>query len=268
MWTSAAKRMNFWRVMRPVSGAVFLLLVSFLVALAATTTGISLNDLTIDDWQTAGIPIFVTDPEGDVDAPEYDIINGSVATSVTVHGQYNILNFMVQTAGGVTSIPSGNHIVIASLDCDNDGVDQEPEDYLIFFMPTQDSTNVEGTTALFDGTGNSGITLESNTGQRIEDRVEWGARTFWLTPPASPIECSQTIGIRFLSAYVWIENETLHQQILDQTEMHQYNVPTVVELQEFNAASGFMNGPLPIGLAVAVVAGILLFAQRLRTRRD
>lgn len=266
MSTGAAKRAFFWRVVRPLSGAVVLLLASFLVVLATTTTEIDLNDGTIDDWQTAGIPIFLEDPEGDAAAPEYDLINGSVATSVNSSGNFTFLNFMVQTAGGVLSIPSGQHVVVASLDCDNDGIDRESNDYLIVFLPTSDPANIEGTTIRTDGVGNIGVTLDPDTGQRIGDRTEWGIDNTVL---GFPNDCAHEIGIRFMTAHVAPTGSGgFTYTILDQTDLRRYNVPTVVELQEFSAAPGLMSGPLPIGLAVAVFAGILLFANRLRTRRD
>jgi len=109
-------RNKFQSLIRPIFifiGVLGLLLLSY-GTVAAVRYNIDLNDGSIADW--TGIPVFVTDPVGDVATADEDIINAWVATSDT--GSPVNLNFRIQVNGD-PAINGENRGVAAYIDCED-----------------------------------------------------------------------------------------------------------------------------------------------------
>ena len=112
-----------------------------LILLAACSGGggtgassFSVTDNAIDEW--ASVPVFQSDPQGDTAVPDEDTLEVKVANSPT-SGSVTDLVFLMKVAGN-PALQGQYKAAIASIDCDGNGVDQEPQDRIIVYVPSED----------------------------------------------------------------------------------------------------------------------------------
>ena len=95
--------------------------------------GFSTSDGSIDEW--GGVPVFYTDPTGDTPNPDEDIVEIKV-TNTPAGGEAEAMFFLMKTVGN-PALQGQFKAVVASIDCDGNGVDQEPHDRLVVYVPSE-----------------------------------------------------------------------------------------------------------------------------------
>ena len=248
-----------------IIAAVALMLLVFATAVFAAFYTIDTDDGTVAEWSAQGVPLFQSDPSGDV-APDYagedqsDILNVWVATT-----DNRRLAFLMETAASpaldVIDPETGEplaRMAVAALDCDLDGRTDGPHDLLLAYAPLGD------TVWMISGDLNQGLSLGSGDdddptlGQVVDNFVEWGVPLSHLAfskPLINwTVDCTNAINIGFatVDASEWPGPSG----IIDETDgLRGWNVPTAVRLQSFNVA-----GMRVAGEAIALLAGLAVVA--------
>lgn len=237
----------------------------------ATLYVISTTDSSISDW--ASVPLFQSDPVGDhtSDADDEDIVNGWVAAEDgSGDGTGDTINFLLEVNGSPAltqksgQLPVGTYrVAVASLDCDNNGVHQEPVDRLVIYNPTTDVVEIRSgdQSVQFGPTGNA------QYGQRVGEYVEWGVPVLLFgggqfDEPEG--HCSGTIGVRFATV-------TGFGQTIDQTISGPFDgidVPTAVSVSSFTAAQNSVTSVALVAIIGLLIIGSLSTAILLRRRQQ
>ena len=188
---------------------------------------IDTDDGSISEWAAQGIPVFQTDPTGDTQnggTPNDDIVQTWVATG----NNGNTLYFLMELNADPALDADSNRSAAASIDCDNDGIDQEPEDRIVTYWPQNDWVIISQGDQSYYTMGTS------NQGQRVGKYVEWGVDLDQLPPDdqTPDVNCRGAVKIRFGTA----DNATSPATILDDTSpLRGWNIPTAINLQEIQA---------------------------------
>lgn len=250
--------------------AVLFMTVSVAYAILYT---ISTTDGHVNEWSNQNIPLFQSDPVGDVSTPDEDIINAWVAAEDSNgDGIGDTINFLVEVNGSPalsTNVDLGGppikwwtyRVVVASLDCNYNDVHEEPADRLIIYNPTTDIVEIRsGDQQTQFGPNGSG-----NYGQRVGAFLEWGIPIELMGGGQfdEPVgHCSGEIGVRFVTA-------TAGGTTIDQTAAGPFDgirIPTAVSVSNFGAAGATFNSVAFVALVGLVIigglSGIILLRRR------
>ena len=197
----------------------------------AAIYNIDTDDGSISEWAAQGIPVFQTDAVGDVQnggTANDDIVQTWVATG----NGGNTLYFLMQLNAAPALNANNNRTAVASIDCDNDGVDEEPEDRLIVYYPGNDWLVIAQGDQSFYTWGSA------NQGQRADppddEYIEWSVDLSQLPPDSQTpgVDCRNQIGIRFGTA----DSSTNPTSVLDDTSpLRVWNSPTAINLKDIQA---------------------------------
>ncbi len=226
----------------------------------AAIYNIDTDDNSVAEWSAQGIPVFQTDATGDTingGTANDDIVQAWVATG----NGGNTLYFLMELNASPALNQDNNRTAVASIDCDNDGVDEEPEDRLISYFP--------GTDALYIVTGDQNYYTPGNAvqGQRVNQYIEWSVDLAQLPPDSQTpgVDCRNQVGIRFGTG----DNSTFPATVLDETQpLRGWNIPTTVNIKELQARRHIsLAATLFIALMGMLLIGASAFAfQRIRSR--
>jgi len=226
----------------------------------AAIYNIDTDDGSIAEWSAQGIPVFQTDATGDTingGTANDDIVQAWVATG----NGGNTLYFLMELAASPALNADSNRTAVASIDCDNDGVDEEPEDRLISYFPGNDTLYIVTGDQNFYTPGNA------NQGQRVNQYIEWSVDLSQLPPDSQTpgVDCRNQVGIRFGTG----DNSTFPATVLDDTQpLRGWNIPTTVNLKQLQARRNITLGvTLLIALTGAFFIGASVFTFR-RMRKD
>ncbi|MBI5302096.1 MAG: hypothetical protein HY868_08170 [Chloroflexi bacterium] len=266
------------------------IIVNLLMALLATVSvvaaafyPINTNDNSTADWNT--VAVFQTDPASDVITGTEDILNTWVAVSA-VTTTASSLNFMVETRTAPALNVSGNaqRGVVAIIDCDRDGLDNEAHDRMITYLlgnSYNDQTSVcqgsypqSGQCYILPGTGAAGPEFGERVGSTAF--IEWRVPVTDLPPDdLDTNNCRGLVNIRFATVILIIPslpwNPVTITNIDQTTPLQVYNVaggtPTRVALSSFRSASDDAWNRQIITLALAGIATILWIGVIVSIRR-
>lgn len=230
----------------------------------AAIYNIDTDDGSISEWAAQGIPVFQTDAIGDTQnggTPNDDIVQAWVATG----NNGNTLYFLMKMAAAPALNANNNRTAVASIDCNNNGVDEEPEDRLIVYYPGNDWLVISQGDQSYYTFGNA------NQGQRADppddEYIEWSVDLSQLPPDSQTpgVDCSGAVGIRFGTA----DNSTSPAIVLDDTSpLRGWNIPTAVNLKDVQARHNATLGlaALIALLGLSFIGGSVYAFQRIRTR--
>lgn len=236
--------------------AVFLALLMTTGIVLAMNYDVRTDDNTAADW--VDVPVFVTDTVNTELPPDMDVVEGKVASSMLGPGNsINYLNFMIKLAGTTEGITNTNKQAVASLDCDNNGIDQEPHDLLVVYGRNQD------TVWLLKGDKFNGASINGNQhGEAIGEYVEWRIVKDRLAPDPflGNVDCRGQIGIRLMTSTI-TGQFPWESEAVDDTDMNGWDVPTAIDLQSFQVAgSARLRESAGILAAGTTLAGLGVFA--------
>jgi hypothetical protein len=197
-------------------------LVLFASSAFAAIYTINTDDATVEEWANQGIQVFKTDPDMEVDRPDEDIINTWIATTSD-----DRLGFLVQVAGSPALDGDQYRAIVASLDCDADGVEFETEpDRLVFYFWESDKVGWA------KGDQSFGEVMDGSEpdGQRVNDFLEWKIRFNRIAG------CLSVVNVKFYTA-VSATAINLDSWIDDSGDLKAYNVPTSLTLTSLNVQS-------------------------------
>ncbi len=230
----------------------------------AAVYNIDTNDGSISEWAAQGVPVFQTDAVGDTQnggAANDDIVQTWVATG----NGGNTLYFLMKLNAAPALNANNNRAAVASIDCDNDGVDEEPEDRLIVYYPGNDWLIISQGNQSYYTFGNA------NQGQRADppedDYIEWSVNLSQLPPDSQTpgVDCRGTVGIRFATA----DNSTNPASVLDDTgPLREWNTPTAIHLKDIQARHNAALGAAALIalLGLVFIGGSVYAFQRIRPR--
>jgi len=226
----------------------------------AAIYNIDTDDGTVNEWFSQGIPVFQTDPAGDTingGGPTDDILQAWVATG----NGGNTLYFLMELADQPPLSTNSSRTAVASIDCDFDGVDQEPEDRLISYFPETD------THYIVTGDQNYYTPGNASQGQRVNQYIEWSVDLSQLPPDSQTpgVDCTNQVNIRFGTG----DNTTFPATVLDETTpLKGWNIPTTVNVKELQAQRNVdLASALLVALTGVFLIGASAFAfQRIRSR--
>jgi hypothetical protein len=232
------------------------------VAYAALYT-ISTTDNSVSEWFSQGVPVFQTDPAGDVATADEDIISTWVAAEDSnSDGTGDTINFLVEMKGSPALSTNAFRVVVASIDCNNNDVHQEAVDRLIIYNPTSDFVEIRNGTQ----TVKYGPPGAKDFGQRVNQYLEWGVPVSELGGGQfdEPVgHCSGEVGVRFATV------NGLSGATIDQTTSSPWGgirIPTAVSVSNFGAAGATFNSVAFVALAGLVIigglSGIILLRRR------
>jgi hypothetical protein len=235
------------------------------VALAAMYN-ISTTDDTITDW--VGVSVFQTDPRGEVTNADEDIINVWVASSLEISGTETItnLNFLMETAGA-PALNRQYRGAAAIMDCDGDGVGNEDHDRMVIYGRNDDMVSIcqgNRVRCFYEGDCESDCPFGERVGNTAF--VEWRVRVTELPPDGlNSNNCRNSVSIRFATLSVYLGTT-----IIDQTSpLRGWNIPTVVQLQDFRATSRERESAVRAAfLSLMGVLGTSIWAYRRRLRSE
>ena len=222
---------------------------------------ISTTDNSVSEWFSQGVPVFQTDPAGDVATADEDIINTWVAAEDSNgDGIGDTINFLVEMKGSPALSTNAFRAVVASIDCTNNGVHQEAVDRLVIYNPATDFVEIrDGTQMIKNGLGGT-------YGQRVNQYLEWGVPVSELGGGQfdEPVgHCSGEVGVRFATV------NGLSGATIDQTTSSPWGgirIPTAVSVSNFGAAGATFNSVAFVALAGLVIigglSGIILLRRR------
>jgi len=192
--------MNFELNLKGSIGKI--LLVSIFVLIIATigcsaeggaSAGFNANDSGYDEW--SGVPVFTTDPAGDVPNPDEDILEVKVANSPADGGTKEVYFLMKVT--GNPALQGQYKASIVSIDCDGNGVDQEPHDRLVVYVPSEDQYYI------MRGDQSEGFTGNAKDGQVVGEFIEWKVSLSDLPPDEKDSgQCTGNVKLLFATADV------------------------------------------------------------------
>lgn len=190
--------MNFPKIANKLFILV-LLIFSVLILAACSGDGgtggssFSVTDNSVDEWSS--VPIFQSDPQGDVGAPDEDVLEIKVANS-PASGSVSDMVFMMKLSG-TPALQGQYKAVIASIDCDANGIDQEPQDRIIVYVPSEDQYYI------MRGDQSEFFSGRDTDGQVVNDYVEWKVALENLPPDEKDaVDCKNIVKIRFGTADV------------------------------------------------------------------
>jgi hypothetical protein len=181
--------------------AVFL---AFAGALYAATIVIDPDDGSVAEWAAQGIPVFQADPSGDTPIATDDLVDASVATGDIAQPSGNIpgLAFRAQVAAPPAASQLGR-AVVAMLDCDRNGLDNERQDRWAVYNTTGPRTDE---VTLYTGDQYYGLipsVYPKFLGQRVLGQLEWAIPISDLPirgdePPelGKVVDCRHKVNIR------------------------------------------------------------------------
>lgn len=255
----------------------FGLVLVVLSALLFTATGvvyailydISTTDGSVSDWD--GIPVFQDDDTGDVENPSEDIDQTWVASGPTSASTAETVYFRMKTVSALTD----NRGAVAALDCNNNGVYDDPEDRLIVYIPycnngaqvSERATIVWGDQYMFGMLG-------PDSGQIIGNEVEWSVPVSDLPPDENhpDVDCRNEVNIRFYTSDNTVNCVFPYTGLattIDETPGGPYyglNIPTMIKLQEMHASTGWNYGTA-VAFVISILGGMGLLALALWRQR-
>ncbi len=190
-----------------VLGAITLA-AGLLAALAlAAQFNINTDDRSVAEWDAQGIAPYQTDPAESAVltptvSPTDDIVTTWVASGVGQSGAPSLF-FRLQTAPP-RALATLNHVAVALIDCDRNGLDNERKDRWAVYHATGYPSD-----AMVLYTGDhlwglySSIILPQLLGQRVQSSVEWAVPIADLPeegvgpPELDPVDCRGEVNIRF-----------------------------------------------------------------------
>lgn len=226
----------------------------------AAIYNIDTDDNSVAEWSAQGIPVFQTDAVGDTingGTANDDIVQAWVATG----NGGDTLYFLMEMDASPALNQDNNRTAVASIDCDFDGVDEEPEDRLISYFPGNDT--------LYIVTGDQNFYTPGNAiqGQRVNQYIEWSVDLDQLPPDSQTpgVDCRNQVNIRFGTG----DNTTFPATVLDETSpLRGWNIPTTVNIKQLQARR---NATLAATLLVALmgvlfIGGSVFAYQRIKNR--
>jgi hypothetical protein len=199
------------------------LFLAFAGALYAAQIVIDTNDNTVAEWQSQSILVFQTDPSGDTPNPTDDLVSVAVATGEIKQASGNVpgLAFRAQVALPPAASQTGR-AVVAMLDCDRNGIDNERQDRWVVYNTTGPRTDE---VILYTGDQYFGLipsaVLPKLLGQRVQNQLEWAIPISELPirgdePPelGKVVDCRGKVDIRiatmqFVTPTGFVELDTL-----------------------------------------------------------
>lgn len=176
-----------------ISIMIVLIVMGACSAEGESSAAFSTTDNSIDEW--ANVPVFQTDPQGDAPVSDEDVIEVKVSNS-PADGSTTEVYFLMKTAGN-PAMQGQYKAAIASIDCDGNGVDQEPHDRIAVYVPSEDQYYV------MRGDQSEFFSGRDNDGQVVNEYVEWRISTENLPPDEKDnVDCSGEVMLRFGSADV------------------------------------------------------------------
>ena len=228
----------------------------------AAIYNIDTDDGSISEWAAQSIPVFQTDAVGDTQdggTANDDIVRAWVATG----NGGKTLYFLMQLNAAPALNADSNRTAVASIDCDNDGIDEEPEDRLIVYYPGNDWLIISQGDQSYYTFGNA------NQGQRADppddEYIEWSVDLDQLPPDSQTpgVNCRGQIGIRFGTA----DSATNPATVLDDTNpLRGWNVPTAINLKDIQARHDITLGAAALMalLGLGLIGGSAYVFQRSR----
>ena len=248
---------------RKIYYGLILILVGFLVfstyqTASAVLVTINKTDVSVDEWFTQGVPLFYTDPAGDVANPDEDMLNAWVAS-----GDDSTLNFLMELNADTAMQTQLRHAA-AYIDCDMDGVPGEADDIIITYEPYQNQVWI------LTGDQNQGASYNTgvNRGQRVGEYLEWGIQQVIIGFINS--DCiDEEVNIGFFTASTEAGFPGVPIDGMDGSGIlwSGFNVPTNIDLAEFNANSTGSNSSIIFPIAGSIfILGLLGLVIFLRHR--
>jgi len=183
---------NIWLVLGVISVSL-ILLVACSGEGGSGASSFSVTDNSIDEW--ASVPVFQSDPQGDTAAPDEDTLEVKVANSPS-SGSVKDIVFLMKVAGN-PALQGQYKAAIASIDCDGNGVDQEPQDRIVVYVPSEDQYYI------MRGDQSEFFSGRDSDGQVVNDYVEWKVSVDNLPPDEKDsVDCRNAVKIRFGTADV------------------------------------------------------------------
>ena len=153
----------------------------------------STTDNSIDEWEN--VPVFQTDPAGDVPTPDEDIVEIKVANS-PAEGQVKEVFFLMKVAGN-PALQGQYRAAAASIDCDGNGNNQDPQDRLIVYVVSEDQYYI------MRGDQSEFFSGKDKDGQVVGDYVEWKVAVSDLPPDEKDnVQCTGSVKLLFGTADV------------------------------------------------------------------
>jgi len=253
-------------IYRSVQGLLILvvaaaLLIAVTQVVYAVLYNISTTDSSVAEWGTQNIGVFQTDTTGESGIPaSEDIVQGWVASGPSGAGSAETLYFLMELNDGTAL--ANNMTAVAAIDCDRDGNFLEVEDILVTYTAYCTGAGDERAAAVRGDQTGDPIMLGPDAGQRVGSKIEWMINVSDL-PDVNEDNCRGNVDIRFYSADNTLNCTTLpggDATIVDEADGIPYagwNIPSVVQLKEFEAQSTASDGSVSIiALLVAGTGGI------------
>lgn len=243
------------------SGVLIAVLSVMLTATAvyATLYSIGTDDNTVEDWSE--INVFQLDDPNDmsgIGGTGDDMIMTKVASGQEPDGKL-YLYFLMQTEAA-PALPDITDAAVAIIDCDRDGIENEPTDRRVVYFPELDSVYVQYGDSSYYATVPDGApaTGDPTFGQRVDNYVEWKIPLDNLPPDdgsEQTVDCHNNVNIRFKTELLVIGLGSFG-QLIDQTNSSTgWNIPTAITLSELGVSE--RNQAVGI-LFLAIVATTLL----------
>jgi hypothetical protein len=251
-------------------------LLSVSIVMAALFT-INTNNNSASDW--SGVPVFQTDPSGDLNAActggdgTVDIIETYVASGPEGSDPVEWIYFRIRTASA-NAVSTENHIVSAYLDCPPFGEDIKDlnvmyfgyDDVIVFadgLLPNPDQAGSYGNPPRPEGERPADAL----------DTVEWSVdyATFSGNPsygnPRDP-NCTPDSEAQIKFSTVKVTSQNQYVCTFDETTYSGFNLPTVVKINNFSTNSGLSGqGYLLISVIFLMTAIIICVMGFLYVRR-
>jgi len=223
---------------------------------------ISVTDGTVEEWSSQSIPVFQTDDTGETGInPEVDIVQAWAASGYETGTSTPALFFRMETNTETALGP--DLAAIASIDCDNNGVFNDPGDRLIVYTP---ECGIFGPAMIFArGDQSFAVNAGLEGAQRVGSDVEWRVPLANLPPNEldPDVDCRGTVGLKFYTANVHlycIQPPTGPAEMIDETNGSPFtgiDIPSAVEMHSFEVSADYRT-VLPGLLVLVVVTGIAM----------
>lgn len=257
-----------------VAMAAALLLIFAGVSLAALYN-IDTDDMTVDEWNDQGLPLFQADLSGDTEAgyageSESDIINTWVATSEGPNPKR--LAFLMEVAAEpALAGDSIQGMAIAALDCDQDGSATGAGDLLIGYAQSGDTVWLVSGDLNQGGVVGSSDDGDPTLGQTVDEFVEWGVPVSYLKIDKPLInwyaDCTGSINIGF--ATVDLSEWPLATATIDETSpLTGWNVPTAVQLQGIDVSETAVATSTALIIVGLMMASAVIIAMARRSQKS
>lgn len=246
-----------------LGGTITLVAVLLTISVAsATLVSINTNDNTAADW--SGVPLFVSDSNGDLNtscsgaASTDDIIETYVASGPSGGGSPSYIYFLVKFAStNVGFVPAQYHQVSAFMDCAPAGQDNLDANVIYRGYPDQvalcNGVSPNPDCFLYSSSGTEGQRpLNGTSNYTLEWRGSFGDMATFTAP--GPLNCTNNniATIKFTSYRV--TNFGTYSCTYDETSTRAFNSPTAVDMVSMQASNQADDPFLVISLVAASAA--------------